>query len=147
VITIYGQNKKNKTRKNIKIINFIIKIYCYFNQLKIESYVFWKNNCNIWSSLIPPHPSSKTTKEQPESNEYNWSTEFVTQIVLHFWHFWQHTSMNICSGKRYFNDILWAPAYNNNTLPDTGISWHYFDGWKHKNARISELNNSIKLRV
>jgi hypothetical protein len=26
------------------------------------------------------------------------------------------------SGKRYFNDILWAPAYNNNTLPDTGIS-------------------------
>jgi hypothetical protein len=30
--------------------------------------------------------------------------------------------MNIFSGKRYFNDILWAPAYNNNTLPDTGIS-------------------------
>jgi hypothetical protein len=28
----------------------------------------------------------------------------------------------ICSGKRYFNDILWAPAYNNNTRPDTGIS-------------------------
>jgi outer membrane protein assembly factor BamB len=27
--------------------------------------------------------------------------------------------MNIFSGKRYFNDILWAPAYNNNTLPDT----------------------------
>jgi hypothetical protein len=26
------------------------------------------------------------------------------------------------SGKRYFNHILWAPAYNNNTLPDTGIS-------------------------
>jgi hypothetical protein len=26
------------------------------------------------------------------------------------------------SGKRYFNDILWAPAYNNNTLPDSGIS-------------------------
>jgi hypothetical protein len=30
--------------------------------------------------------------------------------------------MKIFSGKRYFNDILWAPAYNNNTLPDTGIS-------------------------
>jgi hypothetical protein len=30
--------------------------------------------------------------------------------------------MNTFSGKRYFNDILWAPAYNNNTLPDTGIS-------------------------
>ena len=30
--------------------------------------------------------------------------------------------MNIFSVKRYFNDILWAPAYNNNTLPDTGIS-------------------------
>jgi hypothetical protein len=29
--------------------------------------------------------------------------------------------MNIFSGKRCFNDILWAPAYNNNTLPDTGI--------------------------
>jgi hypothetical protein len=26
--------------------------------------------------------------------------------------------MNIFSGKRYFNDILWALAYNNNTLPD-----------------------------
>jgi hypothetical protein len=30
--------------------------------------------------------------------------------------------MNIFSGKRHFNDILWAPAYNNNTLPETGIS-------------------------
>jgi hypothetical protein len=30
--------------------------------------------------------------------------------------------MNIFSGKRYFNDILWEPTYNNNTLPDTGIS-------------------------
>jgi hypothetical protein len=30
--------------------------------------------------------------------------------------------MKIFSGKRYFNDILWAAAYNNNTLPDTGIS-------------------------
>ena len=26
------------------------------------------------------------------------------------------------SRKRYFNDIFWAPAYDNNTLPDTGIS-------------------------
>ena len=34
-------------------------------------------------------------------------------------HFWKHISMNIFSGKRYFNDILWAPAYSNNTLPDT----------------------------
>jgi hypothetical protein len=25
--------------------------------------------------------------------------------------------MKIFSGKRYFNDILWAPANNNNTLP------------------------------
>jgi hypothetical protein len=25
-------------------------------------------------------------------------------------------SMSIFSGKRYFNDILWAQAYNNNTL-------------------------------
>ena len=46
----------------------------------------------------------------------------VTQIVLHYWHFWQHISMKIFSGKRYFNEILWSPAYNNNTLPDTGIS-------------------------
>jgi hypothetical protein len=29
--------------------------------------------------------------------------------------------MNIFSGKRYFNDILWAPRYNNNTLSGTGI--------------------------
>ena len=26
------------------------------------------------------------------------------------------------SGKTYFKDILWEPAYNNNTLPDAGIS-------------------------
>ena len=29
---------------------------------KIESYV-WEKDCNICSSLIPPPPSSKTTKE------------------------------------------------------------------------------------
>jgi hypothetical protein len=28
----------------------------------------------------------------------------------------QHISMAFFSGKRYFNDILWAQAYNNNTL-------------------------------
>jgi hypothetical protein len=38
--------------------------------------MFGKQNCNISSSLIPPPPSPKTTKEKPESNEYNWSTEF-----------------------------------------------------------------------
>ena len=29
---------------------------------------------------------------------------------------------NILRWKRYFNDILWTPPNNNNTLPDTGIS-------------------------
>jgi hypothetical protein len=38
--------------------------------------------------------------------------------------------MNIFSGKRYFNDILWAPAYNNNTLPDTGISSNKIQKYK-----------------
>ena len=40
--------------------------------------------------------------------------KFVTQNVLHSWHFWQHISMTIFSRKRYFNDILWAWTYNNN---------------------------------
>ena len=31
--------------------------------------------------------------------------KFVTQNVLHSWHFWQHISMIIFSGKRCFNDI------------------------------------------
>jgi len=30
--------------------------------------------------------------------------------------------MNMFAGKRYFNDILWAPTYTNIRLPDTGIS-------------------------
>ena len=40
VITIYGQNekKKQKNRKNIKLIKFIIKMYCYFNLLNIKIY-------------------------------------------------------------------------------------------------------------
>ena len=29
--------------------------------------------------------------------------------------------MNMFSGKRYFNDIVWARPYNNSTLPGTGI--------------------------
>jgi hypothetical protein len=30
--------------------------------------------------------------------------KFVTQNVLHSWHFLQHISLGILSGKRYFND-------------------------------------------
>jgi hypothetical protein len=44
--------------------------------------------------------------------------------------------MNICSGKRYFNDILWAPAYNNNTLPDTGISSNKIYKYKHSYGKV-----------
>jgi len=33
--------------------------------------------------------------------------KFVTQNVLYSWHFWQHISMSIFYGKRYFTDILW----------------------------------------
>jgi hypothetical protein len=43
--------------------------------------------------------------------------------------------MNIFSGKRYFNDILWAPAYNNNTLPDTGISFFKLTRFKGVDLR------------
>ena len=42
--------------------------------------------------------------------------KFVTQNVLHSWHFLQHISLGIFSGKRYFNEILWIQAYDNNTL-------------------------------
>jgi hypothetical protein len=42
--------------------------------------------------------------------------KFVTQNVLHSCHLLQHITIEIFSGWRYFNDILWAQAYNNNTL-------------------------------
>jgi hypothetical protein len=42
---------------DVEIIEDINKILA-----NIESYV-WENNCNILPSLIPPPPSSKTTKE------------------------------------------------------------------------------------
>jgi len=42
--------------------------------------------------------------------------KFVPQNVLHSWHFLQLISLGIFSGKRYFNDILWKQAYDNNTL-------------------------------
>ena len=41
---------------------------------------------------------------------------FVTQNVLHSWHFIQHIWLKKNYGKRYFNDILWIEAYDNNTL-------------------------------
>jgi hypothetical protein len=41
--------------------------------------------------------------------------KFVTQNMLHSWHFLQHISLEMFSGKRYFNDILWIQAYDNNT--------------------------------
>jgi 5-methylcytosine-specific restriction endonuclease McrBC regulatory subunit McrC len=55
-------------KKGIKYIHQNLRYYetieqIHFMVVKIESYVFWKKNCNIWSSLIPPPPSSKTTKE------------------------------------------------------------------------------------
>jgi hypothetical protein len=39
--------------------------------------------------------------------------------------------MTIFSGKRYFNDILWAQAYNNNTLLLSGI--------RYKKTRITVM--------
>jgi hypothetical protein len=44
-------------------------------------------------------------------------TNCVTFLAFFTTYFDEHFS-----GKSYFNDILWALAYNNNTLPDTGIS-------------------------
>ena len=49
--------------------------------------------------------------------------KFVTQNVLHSWHFLQHISLGIFSGKRYFNDISWIQAYDNNTLLLTAIRY------------------------
>jgi hypothetical protein len=47
--------------QNLRYYETIEQIH--FMVVKIESYV-WGKNCNIWSqSLIPPPPSSKTTKE------------------------------------------------------------------------------------
>ena len=42
--------------------------------------------------------------------------KFVIQNVLHSYHFLQHISLEIFSGKSYFNDILWMQEYDNNTL-------------------------------
>ena len=54
-------------KKRIKYIHQNLRYYetigqIHFMVVKIESYV-WEKNCNIWSSLIPPPRSSKTTKE------------------------------------------------------------------------------------
>jgi len=49
--------------------------------------------------------------------------------------------MNIFSGKRYFNDILWA--YNNNTLSDTGISSNKILKYKeHNYGKVKEKSCS-----
>jgi hypothetical protein len=45
--------------------------------------------------------------------------------------------MKMFSGKRYFNDIFWAPANNNNTLPDTGISSNKI--YKYKEPGLTTL--------
>jgi hypothetical protein len=80
--SLQKKNKKTHRQPPSCIVKFLQILYyetieqIHFMVVKIESYV-WEKNCNIWSqSLIPPPPSSKTTKEKPESNEYNWSTEF-----------------------------------------------------------------------
>jgi len=66
------------------------------------------------------------------------------------WYFWQHMSMAIFSGERYFNDILWAQAYNNNTLLLRAIRYKKPRAqlWKDKRKRshfltlpISNINN------
>ena len=54
-------------KKGIKYIHQKLRYYetieqIHFMVVKIESYV-WEKNCNIWASLIPPPPSSKTSKE------------------------------------------------------------------------------------
>ena len=54
-------------KKRIKYIHQNLRYYETIEQIhsmvvKIENYV-WEKNCNIWSSLIPPPPSSRTTKE------------------------------------------------------------------------------------
>jgi hypothetical protein len=51
--------------------------------------------------------------------------------------------MNICSGKRYFNDMLWASAYNNNTLPDTGISSNKIYKYNEPGLTTLEKNREI----
>jgi hypothetical protein len=58
--------------------------------------------------------------------------KFFTQNGLHSWYFWQHISMAFCSGNRYFNDISWAQAYNNNTVIsryyETIVQFRYLSG-------------------
>ena len=55
-------------KKQIKYMHHNLRYYETIEQMhlmvvkKIESYV-WGKNCIIWTSLIPPPPSSKTTKE------------------------------------------------------------------------------------
>ena len=107
------RRRRAAVQERIRYYNFFPKhsfLFLYYHKMnllysfiisKILVYIFKKKN---WQTLEIQ------------------SKKVVTQIGLHFWHFLQHISMNIFAGKRYFNDILWAPAYNNITLSDTGIS-------------------------
>jgi hypothetical protein len=52
--------------------------------------------------------------------------------------------MNIFSGKRYFNDIFWEPAYNKNTLPDADISSNKIE--KYKAHRYGKGNGCMPER-
>ena len=57
---VCGKKRIRYIHQNLRYYETIEQIH--FMVVKIESYV-WEKNCNIWSSLIPPPPSSKTTKE------------------------------------------------------------------------------------
>jgi hypothetical protein len=61
--------------------------------------------------------NKKKISNPRNSIEKGCHTNCVTFLAFLTTYFDEHFS-----GKRYFNDMLWAPAYNNNTLPDTGIS-------------------------
>jgi hypothetical protein len=66
-VTTFFYIFKGLWKKKIKYIHQHLRYYetieqIHFMVVKIESCV-WEKNCNIWSSLIPLPPSSKTTKE------------------------------------------------------------------------------------
>jgi hypothetical protein len=47
-----------------------------------------------------------------QTPEIQWKKSLSSKMCyIYSWHFWQHISMAIFSGKRYFIDILWAQAY------------------------------------
>jgi hypothetical protein len=82
--------------------------------------------------------------------KFNGKISLSHKICYTPWYFGQHMSMAIFSGKIYFNDILWAQAYNNNTLLLRAIRYKKPRAqlWEDKRKRsnflklpISNINN------